>query len=81
MQYERLLSERSALKMQLGGLQEDLRIARAMIDEERATVSMQVRAAQARDDDMSESVRGMHADNEALKHQVCDTYQHMKAGK
>ena len=69
-QYERLRSERQAMKTEMASLQEDLRKAQLEIIEDKATIAMQVRAAQAKELETSEIVRAVQAEKDALNHQV-----------
>ena len=58
------------MKTELASLQEDLRKAQLEIMEDKATIAMQVRAAQAKELETSEIVRAVQADKDALNHQV-----------
>ncbi|GAX74082.1 hypothetical protein CEUSTIGMA_g1532.t1 [Chlamydomonas eustigma] len=69
-EYERLRAERPSLKMEISNLQAQLSRVRAAIEDERTTLSMQVRTSLAKDEQMTDLVQNVRAENEVLTQQV-----------
>mmetsp|Transcript_10945 Transcript_10945/g.23598 ORF Transcript_10945/g.23598 Transcript_10945/m.23598 type:complete len:769 (-) Transcript_10945:646-2952(-) len=69
-EYERVRSERQALKTENAQMQEELRTLRAALHEDRATLATTVRTSQQKHDTLEDELMRMRADNEALSSQV-----------